>query len=568
MSFTVPTRYIILLIILTSFVSPCFAQSLDPGTSSRIDSLLAGYDNASSAGCAVGVYKDGKLIFKKSYGMADLEHGVSITPQTVFDIGSTSKQFTATSIVMLAQQNKLSLDDDIRKYLPEIPNYGHTITIRHLLNHTSGIRDYLQLMCASGVNIDDVTTTKDALAAIARQQALNFVPGSEMLYSNSGYMLLSVIVERVSGVSLRTFEQEHIFKPLGMTHTQVVDDHTMIVPNRAIGYSPAEDGLLHRDMSYWEQTGDGAVSTSVEDFEKWIANFEHPTLGGTSDPSSAQQLMHLLRTPGKLNNGTETDYGLGLEFPTWHTLPVVEHDGSWAGYQTEFMWLPTEHLAVVILSNLSSIPTVATKIASMVLGNKLPKGPAPPPTTPVKFDTAAFAPFEGSYSMDEEPTFVLKYWREGETYWSQATEQAAIPIFPSSDSTFFLKVVNASVTFHRGSDGYVNTITLHQHGDHLAHRVQAAPQLTLKQLQEYTGKYYSPELQSTYSLFVKDSALYASHPKFDTGMLVVSAKDKFYSNIPFLNDIVFERAAKGNVQAMLISMGRVRNIRFERLDKE
>src|SRR6266851_4653433 len=208
-----------------------------------VDEVFVDLTKPGSPGCALAVARDGKIIFENGYGRANVEEKVPITPQTVFDIGSTSKQFTSASILLLENQGKLALQDDIRKYVPEIPNYGHQITILNLLNHTSGLRDYLTLFDLAGVNTDSVTTDDDALAIIARQKALNFEPGSEWLYSNSGFFLLSVIVKRVSGKTLREFAAENIFTPLEMTHTVFRDEHTQLVPNRALAYEAKENGV-------------------------------------------------------------------------------------------------------------------------------------------------------------------------------------------------------------------------------------------------------------------------------------------------------------------------------------
>src|SRR5258705_545977 len=250
------------------------------------DEVFADLTKLGSPGCALAAARDGKIIYEKGYGLANIEEGVSITPQTVFDIGSTSKQFTSASILLLEKQGKLSLQEDIRKYLPEIPDYGHQITIRHLLNHTSGLRDYLTLFELAGVNTDSVTTDDDALAIIARQKALNFEPGSDWLYSNSGFFLLSVIVKRVSGKTLRQFATETIFEPLQMTQTVFRDEHTQLLPNRAMAYDPKEGGTGYTlDFSYFEQTGDGAVHTSVEDLLKWDENFRRSSTDVCTAPS-------------------------------------------------------------------------------------------------------------------------------------------------------------------------------------------------------------------------------------------------------------------------------------------
>ncbi|MGH9675832.1 MAG: serine hydrolase domain-containing protein, partial [Candidatus Acidiferrum sp.] len=209
-------------------------------TTAAVDEVFADFTKPGSPGCAVAVYRNGRIIHERGYGLANIEEDVPITPQTVFDIGSTSKQFTAASILLLEKQGKLSVNDDVRKYIPELPDYRHKITILQLLNHTSGLRDYLTLMDLAGINMDSVTTDEDALQLITRQKALNFEPGSDWLYSNTGFFLLSIVVNRVSGKTLREFAAENIFNPLGMSHTQYRDEHTALIANRAMAYDPKE----------------------------------------------------------------------------------------------------------------------------------------------------------------------------------------------------------------------------------------------------------------------------------------------------------------------------------------
>src|SRR5713226_2303822 len=323
-----------------------YARNSDEKSAAAVDEVFGDLTKAGSPGCALGVYRDGKIAYAKGYGLANLEENVAITPQTVFDSGSTSKQFTAASILLLEKQGKLSVNDDVRKYVPELPDYGQKITILHLLNHTSGLRDYLTLMELAGINADSVTTDEDALALITRQKALNFVPGSDWLYSNTGFFLLSVIVKRVSGRTLREFAAENIFSPLGMTHTQYRDDHTSVVPSRAMAYDPKEpaDGYV-LSVSYFEQTGDGAVHTSVEDVQKWDDNFYSAQIVG-------KEFLAEIQEQGRLNSGKVLDYAKGLFIEDYRGLHTVSHGGAWGGYRAELLRFPEQHFSVACLCNL------------------------------------------------------------------------------------------------------------------------------------------------------------------------------------------------------------------------
>jgi CubicO group peptidase (beta-lactamase class C family) len=314
-----------------------------------VDEVFADLAKPGSPGCAVAIARGGKLLYAKGYGLANIEQNLALTPESVFDIGSTSKQFSAASILLLEKQGKLSVNDDVRRYIPELPDYGKNITILNLLHHTSGLRDYLVLFELAGVNTDSVTTDEEALALIARQKALNFDPGTDWLYSNSGFFLLSVIVKRASGQSLREFAAENIFQPLNMSHTLYRDSHTLLVPNRALAYDPIEKGSGYTfDVSYFEQTGDGAVHTSVGDLLKWDENFYTAQVGGKA-------LLAELQEPGKLNNGKTLDYAKGLFISKYRGLNTVSHGGSWGGYRAELLRFPDQHFSVVCLCNRSDI---------------------------------------------------------------------------------------------------------------------------------------------------------------------------------------------------------------------
>jgi CubicO group peptidase (beta-lactamase class C family) len=335
--------------------------------SAAVDEVFADFTKAGSPGCAAAVYRNGRIIYARGYGLANIEEDVPIVPQSVFDIGSTSKQFTAASILLLEKQGKLSVNDDVRKYIPELPDYGPKITILHLLNHTSGLRDYLTLMELAGINIDSVTTDEDALQIITRQKALNFAPGSDWLYSNTGFFLLSIIVKRASGETLREFAAANIFNPLGMTHTQFRDDHTALIANRAMAYDPKErkDGYA-LNVSYFEQTGDGAVHTSVEDLLKWDENFYSGQVGG-------KEFLTEIQEQGKLNNGKVLDYAKGLFITDYRGLHTVSHGGSWGGYRAELLRFPEQHFSVACLCNRGDAnPTRrAHQVADIYLGSMM-----------------------------------------------------------------------------------------------------------------------------------------------------------------------------------------------------
>jgi CubicO group peptidase (beta-lactamase class C family) len=362
---------IALAFVLAISLASCAQQSPEHAAAG-VDEVFADVAKPGSPGCALAVARDGKLLYAKGYGLANLEQDVPITPDSVFDIGSTSKQFSASSILLLEKQGKLSVNDDVRKYIPEIPDYGKPITILNLLNHTSGLRDYLALFELSGVNVDSVTTADEALAVIVRQKGLDFAPGSEWLYSNSGFFLLSTIVKRVSGRSLPEFAAANIFQPLAMSHTLYRDSHTLLVPNRAMAYDPVLNSTAYTlDVSYFEQTGDGAVHTTVGDLLKWDENFYTAQVGG-------KPFLVELQTPGTLTSGKTLKYAKGLFVEPYRGLPTVRHGGSWGGYRAELLRFPEQHFAVACLCNRSdSNPeNRAERVADIYLAPLLgPKDP-------------------------------------------------------------------------------------------------------------------------------------------------------------------------------------------------
>jgi len=343
---------------------------------SRVDAAFGQYDKPGSPGCAVGVVESGTIVFARGYGEASIEHSVPITPSTMFDLGSTSKQITSTAVALLVLDGKLSLDDPIRKYFPEIRDFKRSpaITVRRLLDHTSGLRDYTDLLSMEGHAESDLTTTPQGLEILARQKGLNFPAGDEFRYTNSGHFLASILVKRVSGKSLREFARERIFGPLGMTDTTYLDDHTLLVPRRAAGYSPRDGGGFETAMSDWEQVGDGGVQSSIEDMALWATNLD------TGDKLGGKPLIDLLHTPGRLADGTPIPYGLGLFLGTHRGLKLVEHGGAWAGYRANLMRIPERRLAVITLCNVSTAATGRLSMAALDAAlDGLPESERPAP---------------------------------------------------------------------------------------------------------------------------------------------------------------------------------------------
>jgi CubicO group peptidase (beta-lactamase class C family) len=364
-----------------------------------VDQVFAKWGSA-TPGCAVGVAVDGKPALAKAYGMADLEHDVKNTPDTIFEAGSVSKQFTAAAVLLLAREGKLSLDDPARKYLPELPDYGTPLTIRHMLHHQSGLRDWGSIEGIAGWPRTTREYTHDhVLDIVSRQKALNFKPGTQYSYSNTGFNLATIIVARVSGVPFADFTTERIFKPLGMTHTSWRDDHTRIVKSRAMAYSSERDGF-HTEMPFENVHGNGGLLTTVGDLLKWNENFEKPVVGDAA-------LVAQQQVPGKFSDGHEGSYAFGLMVGNYRGVLKVDHSGSTAGYRAHLSHFPDAHTSVAVLCNVSSgnATASANAVADVYLAGRLK--PAPPPIepdfqpSPVLLPAETLAEYVGDYWSDE-----------------------------------------------------------------------------------------------------------------------------------------------------------------------
>jgi len=374
-----------------------------------IDALFEQEIKKDSPGAAVAVIKDGSIIYKNGYGIACMDYDIPITPATIFHVASVSKQFTAFAIVLLADQGKLSLDDDIHKYLPEISDFGKTITIRHLIHHTSGLRDQWELLMMAGWRIDDVITNEHILKIARRQKELNFDPGEEYLYCNTGYTLMGEIVARVSGQSFREFTAKNIFEPLEMNNTHFHDDHEMIVKNMAYSYDPDGNDGFKKSILSFANVGATSLFTTVEDLAKWLDNFDKKAVGG-------ETVINQMLQKGKLNNGIEIDYAFAIVIGKYRGLNTLGHGGMDAGYRSQIVLFPDQKFGVAVLSNLGSFSpyNLAMRIADFYLADQLAPMEIKEEATaqqPEKTYSTALDEYVGSYYSDElgtEYTMVIK----------------------------------------------------------------------------------------------------------------------------------------------------------------
>ena len=529
----------------------------------RVDALLSDWNRPDTPGCAVAIIQDGQVIYKRGVGMADLERDTPIAPTTPFHVASMSKQFTAFAIELLAQDGKLSLDDDIRKFLPELHDFGKTITIRQLLHHTSGLRDQWSLLALAGWRLEDVITEDDIFGLIQRQQTLNFTPGKEHLYSNTGYTLLGIIAKRVSGKSLPVFAQERIFGPLGMTHTLFHDQYGTLVKGRALSYEPLPNGgYAYLALSY-SNVGATSLFTTVEDLALWDRNFYDGRVGGKA-------LLARMQTPGVLASGRPINYASGLVLDRYRGLETVSHSGADAGYRSELLRFPDQHFSVVVLANTGDLdPTLlARQIADIYLEKQLSPKPRlrverQPRPHQVDIDESKLDALVGDYAL--APNFIVSFTKENGALMMQATGQRKFPVFAANERTFFLKVVEAQFTFDApGHDGIVAGGVLHQDGqDTPARRVQRRARLSEQELSRFEGEFYSPELHVLYTLKSRDGQLMLSYLRGEV-LLTQAGANLFAAAFPF-GHIQYLCDAADNCSGFTINDDRVRNLQFTKV---
>lgn len=552
----------VLVLAATAQTTTPHAAAPDGNTVERqVDALFAPWNRPDTPGAVVEIIRNGKVVLSKGYGLADVEHAVPMTPATVMTAGSMSKQFTAFAIQLLVQDGKLALDDDIRTWVPEVPDFGKRITIRHLLHHTSGLRDYFILLLLAGGHGDDVVTQEDALALVARQRALNFAPGTELTYSNTGYLLLGVIVERVSGKPLAEFARERIFAPLGMTHTRFLHGYGTLVPGRAPSYvGSAADGYRHMTLGD-SADGAGGLVTTAGDLALWDRNFYDGRVGGMA-------LVARMQAVGTLNDGKSTDYASGLMVGDHHGRRMVWHSGSGAGYQTMLARFPDQHLSVVVLANAGDVDVWQSmpQIVDLVLDGK----PVTPPAAAaprkvfkeIAVDPASLDALTGTYALS--PQYAITFTKEDGRLMAEGTGQTKIPAYAYGERAFFARAVDAQFTFDPpGKDGIVAGGVLHRDGVDAPARRVVRPVRPAADLHRFEGMFYSDELGVVYTVTARNGRLVLAWPR-GTAPLDVDDKGETAAGFPF-GGIRYRCGAHADCSGFTVDGERVRGLEFTRI---
>ncbi|HLY71321.1 MAG TPA: serine hydrolase domain-containing protein [Puia sp.] len=520
-----------------------------------MDAIFHHYDNPTGPGCAVSVIKNNEVVFKKGYGMANLQYDIPISPATIFDIASVSKQFTGFAISSLIEQGKITEDDDIRKYLPEVPNFGKTIRIRHLLYHISGIRDWPQTLNIAGWRWDEVFSFGDIMRMVKYQKDLDFESGSQYSYSNTGYNLLAMIVEKVSGETFPAWVDENIFKRLGMNSTQALSDYTKIIRNLACSYAVKDNGFANIPGSLTAY-GSSSIFTSLDDLNKWVVHFQKMV-------SSKNPVFLRMLTEGVLNNGEKVHYGYGLGHGEEFGLKTISHTGGWAGYRTIITNYPDQNISIIILSNADDfdVSNYEQKVAGYFLKGQIRNSETKTenlkdlPT--VNVDTLLLNKYAGTYQLG--PGWIVTLTVEKGQLMTQANGEDKFSTAAKSDSVFWIDAYGASMTFVKEKNGEVNLL---KYKSIQARRITpfvANPLLYHK----YAGTYYSNELETEYTVSVKENKLFMHHMRLGDFELSPdpSAQDQFTGQT---GTVKFFTDDHKNITGFNISGGRIKNIRFDK----
>ncbi|MEX0720480.1 MAG: serine hydrolase [Balneolaceae bacterium] len=529
----------------------------------RVDQLMIEYTGDNVPGGAVMVMKDDEIIFSESYGMANLTYAIPFEIDTRHNIGSTSKQFTAFGITLLADQGRLSLDDDIRKYIPELPQFSDTVTLRNLLTHTSGYREFLNTLAMTGQDISSPVTQEKVIEIVQRQPELQNIPGEEFNYNNTGFVLMTIVVERVTDTPFPRWMKQNVFEPLGMNLTMVRENQSQVVPGRSQGYMPAEDGGYKEATDLGGAMGAGGIYTSVGDLANWIRNLNNPNVGNAD-------IIEKMATPFELNNGSSTQYGLGLFLQEYKSLKYIHHGGADIAHRSMLMYFPEINAAVVTQSNYGSFRgDISQKVADVFFEEYFerqedePKEDVNEQPEDYDYNPENFDLLTGRYELSVMPGFILTFSREGDRIYTQATGQPEVDLKATSDSTFNLVVVNAAITFHLNADGSADSLTLHQNGNHLATRISWNPDI--EELQAYTGQYFSEEIETLYHVEFEDKILVMKHYLLEDMQLTPGDEDSFSASFP-IAEILFTRNENGEISGFNASNGRARGIFFEKVE--
>lgn len=534
--------------------------------SARVDELLRPYDRTDGGGMAVGVYRGGKVVYAKGVGMADMEHPAPITPNTVFQLASVSKQFTAFAVLLLAREGKLDLDADVRRYLPYFPDFGRRVTVRHLVNHTSGLREMEGLFALGDMDVEGRRKQSEMRLAVANQRALNFAPGTEYAYCNTGYELLAEIVRAVTGESLRQFLQNRVFGPLQMNDTYVRDNASEVTVGRASSYCQnrgyCSSPGAHLEIGSSELIGSSNVHSTVLDLARWAGNLTQPTVG---DAALMREYMQM----ATLDDGSPINYGFGLLRQNVGGYSALTHTGQALSFFTVTYYFPEQDLAVAVLANtFLDVWATAEKIAQFYL----PSREVPPQAQPAVVAASAenVAAMVGLYAGPGDT--LIELVRSGGGLGIKRTVPGdAKPVLFRADGTFDRgDEKRAEGEYFRAVRSSKGVVALEDSGKGTSGRVvrfeRVAPvTANAVNLRELVGDYRSGELDSTYRVELRDGQLVMRSRWSEMEVTLTPLYKDAFAGRRFFGRVTAERGAGGRIKALLVSNWMDRNIRFDRV---
>lgn len=523
----------------------------------KVDKVFAQVDTPTSPGCALAVIKDGQIVYKRGYGLADLDHDLPIRPDTAFHSASLSKQFTAFAILLLAHQGKLSLDDKVQKYIPELREFEQPITIRHLLHHTSGLRDQWNLLIMSGWRLsEDVVRDSDILDLVSRMKALNFKPGDQYAYCNTGYTLLALIVKKVSNQSLREFTEANIFKPLGMTRTFFRDDHAVVSKHQAYGYNPAPNGTFKLSVPNYDTVGASSLLTTVEDLSRWDQNFYDKRVGG-------DWVIEQMQIRGQLNDGQVIPYARGLAIGNHKGLRIVEHSGGDAGYRSHIVRFPEQRFSVACLCNSGGANPagLAYQVADIYLAGAISPSPTPAELTGITLTEEELNSKVGVYWDARSEDIARLSLSEGKLRLVGIGFNNLLT--PIDRNRFRAPVRQLELTFEATTQSTPLRMTVSREGARPI-QLEAMPPPDNSKLSEFEGSYYSDEIDSTYRVALREGKLVLLRKKFDPVSLTPAFRDAF-TTMSILGTLRFTRDSQNHINGFRLSSGRIRNFVFVRV---
>lgn len=522
----------------------------------KVDSIFDNLSNSSSPGFQVSILIDGKKIYSKGFGLANLDYGEKISSNTIFQSASVSKQFTAFCILLLAKQGKLDLDDDIRTYLDWMPDFGMKITIRNLLNHTSGIRDQWELLSLSGVRQEDVILQEDIKKVLSRQKELNFIPGNQFMYSNSGYTLLAEIIQKVSGKNIADFTKQNIFDPLEMNNSHIHNDYEEVVKNRASSYYKENSGRWKYFILSYGSYGATDLFTTADDLCKWINNFFTGAVGG-------KDIINQMYERGILNNGDTIAYAMGLFTGKYNGYNLIQHDGWDAGFRTQVAWLPELGIGISILGNGSDLNpyTVYKKIFDMIVHeNKNTVKTPGKEYVRIAPDSNAIKKLTGKYYFENNLAEIITDSGKVKGIFDGDMPLELIPI---GENRYWLNEEGLEITF--GEDSANTRILAYYSGKRkIVYREIEPYILNQDNIKEYLGHYYSKELETIFNIVSNDNKLIVSRNRNEDTVLKMIARDECYSDAMGLMKLYFYRDGEGIIKGFRASGSRALNINFEK----